>query len=403
MRVLQINNTDMFSTGNIMLNIANAATERGNETWTISKYTRTSTLQNKRNLNHIYVGNRVEHTIHRYFSWITDLQDFGSNIATYKIIRIIKKINPDIIHLHDLVGWYVNIGLLFNYLKKINKPIVWTFHDCWAFTGRCIYFDAIGCNNWRKGCGNCPQLDYMPKSWFFDNSAFNWNRKRRLFTSCDNITIVTPSEWLKELTRKSFLNKYRCVVINNGINLNVFKPTYGKTYHKLKKDNSKIILGVASTWSKRKGLDDFIRLSNELHDGYKIIIVGLEQTETNNGRIYAIKRTTNQEELAEIYTAADVFVNPTTEDNFPTVNLEALACGTPIVTYKTGGSPECVNEKNGLIVEKGNYGALKAAIYKILERNKGAYTEACIEKAKEYDMNERFNDYVNLYEEILNR
>ena len=243
----------------------------------------------------------------------------------------------------------------------------------------------------------------MPKSWFFDNSAFNWNRKRRLFTSCDNITIVTPSEWLKELTRKSFLNKYRCVVINNGINLNVFKPTYGKTYHKLKKDNSKIILGVASTWSKRKGLDDFIRLSNELHDGYKIIIVGLEQTETNNGRIYAIKRTTNQEELAEIYTAADVFVNPTTEDNFPTVNLEALACGTPIVTYKTGGSPECVNEKNGLIVEKGNYGALKAAIYKILERNKGAYTEACIEKAKEYDMNERFNDYVNLYEEILNR
>ncbi|MBO5263947.1 MAG: glycosyltransferase [Bacteroidaceae bacterium] len=403
MRVLQINNTDMFSTGNIMLNIANAATERGNETWTISKYTRTSTLQNKRNLNHIYVGNRVEHTIHRYFSWITDLQDFGSNIATYKIIRIIKKINPDIIHLHDLVGWYVNIGLLFNYLKKINKPIVWTFHDCWAFTGRCIYFDAIGCNNWRKGCGNCPQLDYMPKSWFFDNSAFNWNRKRRLFTSCDNITIVTPSEWLKELTRKSFLNKYRCVVINNGINLNVFKPTYGKTYHKLKKDNSKIILGVASTWSKRKGLDDFIRLSNELPDGYKIIIVGLEQTETNNERICAIKRTTNQEELAEIYTAADVFVNPTTEDNFPTVNLEALACGTPIVTYRTGGSPECVNEKNGLIVEKGNYGALKAAIYKILERNKGAYTEACIEKAKEYDMNERFNDYVNLYEEILNR
>lgn len=403
MRVLQINNTDMFSTGNIMLNIANAATERGNEAWTISKYTRTSTLQNKRNLNHIYVGNRVEHTIHRYFSWITDLQDFGSNIATYKIIRIIKKINPDIIHLHDLVGWYVNIGLLFNYLKKINKPIVWTFHDCWAFTGRCIYFDAIGCNNWRKGCGNCPQLDYMPKSWFFDNSAFNWNRKRRLFTSCDNITIVTPSEWLKELTRKSFLNKYRCVVINNGINLDVFKPTYGKIYHKLKKDNSKIILGVASTWSKRKGLDDFIRLSNELPDGYKIIIVGLEQTETNNGRIYAIKRTTNQEELAEIYTAADVFVNPTTEDNFPTVNLEALACGTPIVTYRTGGSPECVNEKNGLIVEKGNYGALKAAIYKILERNKGAYTEACIEKAKEYDMNERFNDYVNLYEEILNR
>lgn len=403
MKVLQVNNTDMYSTGNIMLNIARVTRERGNHAWTISKYTKTSIEQGKIDKFHTFVGNRVEHTIHRYFSWTTDFQDFGSHIATFEIINIIKKLNPDIIHLHDLVGWYVNIGLLFNYLKKINKPIVWTFHDCWAFTGRCIYFDAIGCNNWRKGCGNCPQLDYMPKSWFFDNSAFNWNRKRRLFTSCDNITIVTPSEWLKKLTGMSFLNKYRCVVINNGINLDVFKPTYGKTYHYLKKDNSKIILGVASTWSKRKGFDEFIKLSKELPNGYKIVIVGLEQTKLDNKRICAIKRTTNQKELAEIYTAADVFVNPTTEDNFPTVNLEALACGTPVVTYNTGGSPECINERTGLVVEKGNYEALRTAIYKILERNKDTYTEACVEKAKEYDMNERFNDYVNLYEEILNK
>lgn len=401
MNVLQINNTDMFSTGNIMLNIARITRERGWAAWTISKYTRTSLRQNREDKFHYYVGNRIEHTIHRYFSWITDFQDFGSHIATYEIINIIKALNPDIIHLHDLVGWYINIDILFRYLKKINKPIVWTFHDCWAFTGRCIYFDAVGCNKWEEGCGNCPQLDYMPKSWFFDNSAFNWRRKRRLFTGCENLTIVTPSEWLKELTKKSFLNKYRCLVINNGINLNIFKPTFGDTYHKLKKDNSKIILGVASTWSKRKGLDEFIRLSEELPDNYKIILVGIEQTEVDNKRICAIKRTTNQKELAEIYTAADVFVNPTTEDNFPTVNLEALACGIPIVTYNTGGSPESIDKETGIIVEKGNYLALKAAIDIVLEKGKDACTKACIEKAKEYDMNECFNDYVNLYERII--
>lgn len=402
MKVLQINNTDMFSTGNIMLNIANAATERGNEAWTISKYTRTSALQTRRNLNHIYVGGRIEHTIHRYFSWITDLQDFGSHIATRQIINKIKEINPDIIHLHDLVGWYVNIGILFEFFKKINKPIVWTFHDCWAFTGRCIYFDAIGCNNWKKGCGKCPQIEYMPKSLYFDNSRFNWKRKKRLFTSCNNITIVTPSKWLKELTRSSFLNKYRCVVINNGINLNIFKPTYGEIYDKIKKEHSKIILGVASTWSKRKGLDEFIRLSDELSDDYKIVIVGIEQSEIGDKRICAIKRSSDQKELAEIYTAADVFVNPTIEDNFPTVNLEALACGTPIVTYNTGGSPESVNNETGIVVEKGDYQALKTAICNILEHKKEKYSKACIEKAKDYDMNERFNDYINLYEEILN-
>lgn len=403
MKVLQINDTDMFSTGNIMLNIARVTRERGGNAWTLSKYQRMSIEQHREDKFHTYVGNRIEHTIHRYFSWITDFQDFGSCIATYQIINKIKEINPDIIHLHDIVGWYVNIGILFDFLKKTNKPIVWTFHDCWAFTGRCIYFDAVGCENWKNGCGNCPQIEYMPKSWYFDNSKFNWKRKKRLFTSCDDITIVTPSKWLKELTENSFLNKYRCVVINNGINLNVFKPTYGETYNKIKKGHSKIILGVASTWSKRKGLEEFIRLSNELPSDYKIVIVGVENSEIDNNQIYTIKRTTNQNELAEIYTAADVFVNPTTEDNFPTVNIEALACGTPIVTYKTGGSPECINGKNGLIVGKGDYQALKTAIYKILENKKETYSNACIEKAQSYDMNERFNDYVNLYEEILNR
>lgn len=395
--------TDMFSTGNIMLNIAKTTRDRGYEAWTVSKKTRMSLLQKRIDPFHIYIGTRIEHTLHRYFSWITDLQDYGSIIATYGLIRKIKKINPDIIHLHDIVGWYINIGILFKFLRKYNRPVVWTFHDCWAFTGRCIYFDAIECDKWKKGCGNCPQIGYMPKSWYFDLSSHNWKRRRKHFTSIHNMTIVSPSRWLKGLCDESFLSKYKSIVINNGINLEIFKPTYGNTYKKIKNLNKKIILGVASTWSKRKGLDDFQRLSRELQEEYQIILVGIAQEEIANNRIIAYKRTTDQEELAEIYTAADVFANPTVEENFPTVNLEALACGTPIVTYRTGGSPESVDENTGIVVEKGNLDRMKEAIIKVIGLGKKHYSNSCVEKSKSYNMKARFNDYVDLYEDILNQ
>ncbi len=401
MRVLQINMTDMFSTGNIMLNIAERTRLRGHEAFTASKKTRMSLWQNRKDPFHTYLGTRIEHTIHRYFSWMTDLQDFGSILATYELIRKIKKIKPDIIHLHDIVGWYVNIGILFRFLRKYNKPIIWTFHDCWAFTGRCIYFDTAKCDRWETGCGKCPQISYMPKSWYFDLSAYNWCRKNRLFNSVENMTIVCPSLWLKELTGKSFLSKYRCLTINNGINLETFAPTTGDTYSKIRSLNKKIILGVASTWSIRKGLKDFIKLSSMLTEDFQIVLVGISQEEINCEQIIAYKRTTNQKELAEIYTAADVFANPTMEENFPTVNLEALACGTPIVTYRTGGSPESVDEKTGIVVEHGNLEQMKDAIIRVTKNGKGHYVKACIEKSQNYDMNARFNDYVDLYEEFL--
>lgn len=401
MKVLQINMTDMFSTGNIMLNIAKKTRERGHEAYTVSKKTRMSLCQARKDTLHTYIGTRTEHTIHRYFSWITDLQDYGSIISTYELIRKIKKIKPDIIHLHDIVGWYVNIGILFKFLNKYNRPVVWTFHDCWAFTGRCIYFDSVKCDRWKMGCGECPQIGYMPKSWYFDLSAFNWKRKKRLFTSINNLIIVSPSKWLKQLTDNSFLSRYRSIVINNGINLNVFKPTKGKMFDELKRLNKKIILGVASTWSTRKGLNDFIRLSSILPDDFQIVLVGISPEELNCDRIIAYKRTTNQRELAEIYTAADVFANPTMEDNFPTVNLEALACGTPIVTYRTGGSPESVDEKTGIVVEQGDLEHMQMAILSVIKNGKEHYSNACIEKSKNYDMDARFNDYINLYEDII--
>ncbi len=404
MKILQINFYDMFSTGNIMLNIARVARERGYEAYTASKRTGMSLARHRVDPWHFYIGTRTEHTIHRHFSWMTDLQDCGSVFATFGLIRKIKKLKPDIIHLHDIVGWYVNIGMLFSYLKKCKIPVIWTFHDCWAFTGRCIYFDAVGCERWKTGCGNCPQIHYMPRSNYFDLSAWNFRRKKRLFTGLERLTIVTPSDWLRRLTAESFFKGTEARVINNGIDLNVFRPTEGKLYHQLQGEGKIIILGVAATWSPRKGMEDFKRLANDLPDTYQVVLVGATPEECgNHPRIKCIQRTHHQEELAQVYSAASVFVNPTIEDNFPTVNLESLACGTPVVTYRTGGSAECIDELTGIAIKKGHYDELLRAVKKLVEDGKEKYAQACINKAKCYDMHARFNDYVDLYEEVLRK
>ena len=287
------------------------------------------------------------------------------------------------------------------YLKKKKIPIVWTFHDCWAITGRCIYFDAIGCTRWQTGCGRCPQKRYMPGTCFFDFSAWNYNHKKRLFTSVDNMTIVTPSVWLQELVKQSFLKSYKTIVINNGINLNVFKPTIGEHYKKIKQLNSKIVLGVASSWGSRKGLDVFLQMDKELPDDFSIVLVGIDASRLpNTKRITPIKLTKNQQELAEIYSAATVFANPTTEDNFPTVNLESLACGTPIVTYKTGGSPESIDKNTGIVIEKNNVVQFISAVIEVANKGKDFYQSNCLKRSQNYDMNAKFNEYVNLYERI---
>lgn len=385
-----------------MLNIARVARERGYEAYTASKWVKTAVDRKRNDPWHYYIGSRLENTVHRYFSWMTDFQDTASCWATRRLIRRIERVQPDLVHLHDVVGWYLNIDVLFRYLKKKGIPVIWTFHDCWAFTGRCIYFDAAGCDRWKTGCGNCPQLNYMPRTWWFDRSAWNFRRKRNLFTALEGLTIVTPSQWLKDLTEQSFFAGRDIRVINNGIDLNVFHPCKeGEYYRRLSEEGKKIVLGVAGTWSVRKGLDALVKLSRELpEDRYRVVVVGAEAV-PDAPEILCIPCTHNAGELAQIYSAADVLVNPTLEDNFPTVNLEALACGTPVVTYRTGGSPESVTPQTGIVVAKGDYDALKAAVLSVCEKGREAWAPACLSAAKNYDMNACFNDYVDLYEEIL--
>lgn len=356
----------------------------------------------------IKIGTTQDVYIHGFLTRITDKHAFYSTRATKNLIQQIEIIQPDIIHLHHLHGYFINIEVLFNYFKKINTPIVWTFHDCWSFTGHCAYFDYVGCQKWEKGCFQCPQKKEYPASLLCDRSKKNYEDKKRIFNLAEDMTIVPVSHWLGGLVAKSFLNQYSVKVIQNGIDLTIFSPhkKYDELIRKYRIPEKYIILGVAGTWEKRKGLDEFMKLNMLLSENECIVLVGLSRMQINSlpDNIIGIEKTENVKELAALYSLAAVFVNPTFEDTFPTTNLESLACGTPVVTYKTGGSVESVSKETGFIVEKGNIHELFQAIMKIKVKGKNCYSAACRKRAEEnYDMNHRFNDYIKLYEELIRK
>lgn len=400
MTVLQINSVcGIGSTGRIATDIHNILIEQGHESYIA--YAR-ELPKNCENV--IRIGNNFSNYTHFAKTRIFDKHGFGSNKATEEFIEKVVKIAPDVTHLHNIHGYYINIEVLFKYLKEANKPVAWTLHDCWAFTGHCAYFDYIGCDKWRTECYDCPQKKSYPSSVLFDNCNNNYHKKKQLFTGIKNMTIVTPSKWLAGLVKESFLNEYPVKIINNGIDLEIFKPT-DSDFRELKGLYDKfIILGVASEWDERKGLKYFMKLSKMLSEDEVIVLVGLTKKQKENlpKNITGINKTNNVHELVEIYSAADVFVNPTSEDNFPTTNLEALSCGTPVITFNTGGSVECIDENTGYIVEKGNVDELIYTIRQIKKREKTSYSEIVIERTTElFKKEDRFMDYIELYEKSI--
>lgn len=395
MKVLQINSVcGIGSTGRIATDIHNILIEQGHESFIaygrdLPKNCDTS----------IKIGSKLDNYKHVALTRIFDKHGFGSKKATQKFIEKVKELNPDIIHLHNIHGYYINIEVLFDYLKKADKPVVWTLHDCWSFTGHCAYFDYVGCDKWKTGCYDCPEKNYYPASMIIDNSKDNYIKKKELFTGIKNLIIVTPSKWLAGLVKQSYLREYPVEVINNGIDLDVFKPTQSDFRERFNLEDKFIILGVASTWDRRKGFKYFIELSKKIKNDEAIVLVGLSEKQRKDlpKNIIGITRTSNVKELAEIYTAADVFLNPTLEDNFPTTNLEALACGTPIITFNTGGSPESIEDITTNIVDKGNVDGLLKSIQKAKD-NKIYFQEKLIERAKlKYDKEKNFLKYINLY------
>lgn len=395
MKIVQINVVSgQGSTGKICVHISKKLTEQPIENYVLY------CSGNDEYPLAIYYGD-ISTKISALFSRILGNYGFNSYRVTQKIIRVLDDIKPDIVHLHNMHGHNCNMKILFDYFRRNKIKIVWTFHDCWAFTAYCPCFDMVRCDKWKSECKNCVQAKKF--SWFLDRSKWLYYKKKQSFSGL-KMTIITPSMWMADRVGESFLREYPLKVINNGIDLSIFKPTdleFKEKYAGLQ--NKYVVLGVAQEWVLRKGPDIFIELSKRLdYEKYQIVLVGKNEKIDikENSQIIWISQTSNQQELASIYSVADVYVNPTREDTYPTVNMEALACGTPVVTFRTGGSPEMLNEKVGFVVERDDIDALEREIIRICEE-KPYSREDCVEHAKNFDMNARYMEYVELYKELL--
>lgn len=402
--LLQINVTANWgSTGRIAEEIGLVAIKNGWESYIA--YGR-GKPQSKSKL--IRIGNDWDMYEHVLETRLLDDHGLASRGATRRLIELIDKINPNIVHLHNIHGYFINYKILFEYLANREIPVVWTLHDCWTFTGHCSHFVENNCYQWRDGdCLRCHFKRTYPASLFLSRSHRNFLDKRKAFCSLSNVTMVPVSHWLEELVRESFLSKHQIRCIHNGVDVHTFRPKDNEieVKKKLGVKQPYMLIGVASVWPASKGLADFVSLRALLPlDKYAIVLVGVDDKQAKRlpMGIKVVKRTNSQEELVGIYSAADVFLNMTYSDTFPTVNLEALASGTPVVTYLTGGSPEAVDKNTGIVVEQGNVSAVASAVEAICKNDKAHYAVACRQRAIEhFNKDDRFMDYIHLYEEIL--
>lgn len=405
MRVLQINTVYQHggSTGRIAWEIQTLSRENGIDAYVAYGYGTGNRCGDHE--KELQGGLRRKWNIIRCRLW--PRHGFYNMVETKRLIRWMDELKPDIVHLHNIHNSYLNVRMLFDYIKAHDIPVMWTLHDCWSFTGWCAYFDYANCDKWQTHCQSCPNKKDYPYTWFFDLSKSNYDLKRECFCGVKDLTLVSPSQWLADLTRKSYLKDYRVKVINNGIDTTVFKPKSDSSEVRKKYSigNRKMILAMAMQMSKRKGIDFLLQMRTQLNEDECLVLVGgkreqMEKLQTE--RCVCIPRTSNVEELASIYSAADVFINPTLEDNFPTTNIEALSCGTPVITFRTGGSVESVDNNVGMIVDKGDGESLLRVIRKVLTTGKSSYTAACREKAlRLYNKRDRFMEYIELYREIL--
>ena len=388
MRILMINSVcGIRSTGRICTDLAEALEKQGHEVKI--GYGRESVPEKYRRFA-VRISSEAEVRLHGLKARLFDADGLGSKYATARFLRFIEEFDPDVIHLHNLHGYYINVPMLFRYIIKNNKRVIWTLHDCWAFTGHSGTCDKISCEKWEHGCEHCPLTHGYPKS-LLDRSKRNYSWKKELFSSVKDLTLITSSHWLTGLVKRSFLKEKNIVIIPHGVNADAFRYLENdfKQKHGIQEKN--MLLGCATAWSKTKGLDDFIALSERLDDRYAVVLVGLKPDLLARmpARILAFGRTQNTEELAKLYSAADIFVNLSYVDSFSMVNREALFCETPVLTYETGGCAECLNGKNGISFKKGDLDAVVHFLNETYQRdmfvcekiNEDALQDPCSMKA----------------------
>ena len=401
MKILQINTTSNWgSHGRIAEEIGILVKKNGGENYIIyGRYSNPSQSYSYK------FNTKIDLYKHVILTRLFDRHGLTSNKVTYNIINKIKEIKPDIIHLHNIHGYYLNYSILFNFLSKANIPIVWTLHDCWTYTGHCAYYTFAKCNRWETGCYHCSQKNTYPSSWIIDRSKQNYLDKKEAFTSVNNMTIVPVSNWLANEVNKSFLNKYPIQVIHNGIDIKTFSPQ-NISKKELGINNDFIILGVASVWEGRKGLDDFIKLRKLLSSDYIIVLIGLTQKQIDklpNG-IIGLKRTNNVHELVQFYSAADVYINFSVEETFGMTTCESLACGTPVIVYNSTACPEIISNDTGYIIEIGDFDNVINKIEIIKKVGKNKFKDVCRQRVIQYfNKEDKYYEYLNLYRTLLNK
>lgn len=389
--LLQINSTvNWGSTGKIVEQIGRLALTRG---WKVDvAYGR---YWNPSQLGMIKVGRKLNPYFHYLTSLFWDAEGLGSRLATRRLIKKIKSINPDIVHLHNIHDHWLNYRILFEYLNATDIKVVWTFHDCWAFTGHCFHFAFKGCDKWKVLCDDCPLTRVYPQSCI-DRSKRNYLLKKKFFSVNKNLTIVACSDWIARYVSESYLRGKNLIVIHNGIDTALFSPVMSQT-----KKSGYNILAVSNVWNREKGIDDIFRLREMLPSDYLITMVGLskEQLKDLPEGIIGFERTSTVADLIRLYSDADVFINTSYAETFPTVNLEALSCGTPVITYNTGGSPETIDDTTGIVVPCGDVEALANAIKNL--RINPLNSADCRNRAVERFDKQNFIKYVNLYESLI--
>ena len=407
-KLLQINPVvkENTSTGKIMRELGNLVQAAGWKSYIAYSRARDGVPPHSSQL--VPVGNKLDLVFHWLITRLFDAHGLGSRRATKQLIRRIHEIDPDIVHIHNIHGYFLNYSLLSRYLADRGKPVIWTTHDCWLFTGHCYYYSAVNCCLWQTGCHHCPQKKAFPASFGLDRSKRNWQQKQKAFSSISSLTLIAVSDWIRGELSHSFLKDVPCRVIHNGIDLKIFCPRsdddlrsrYGivqPVYY----------LAVASIWLAEKGMADLIHLASLLQPDEQLVLVGRMTTQQRAAlpnTIVAIERTTDAIALASLYAEATAFVNPTWQDNYPTVNLEAIACGTPVVTYRTGGSIEAVTPQTGFIVDKGDVAAMSRCLHQIRKKGKSFWQNSCREHAlKHFDKQARFQEYIQFYEDLATR
>lgn len=398
MKICQINATYGFgSTGAVAKEINGLAKKSGFET--------ISCAQKSNNKSTYIIGNKLDWKIHGLLTRVFGTQGYFSVIPTLRLIRYLKKEKPDIVHLHNLHSNYINIKLLFKHLAKYNIKTILTLHDCWFFTGKCFHFVDSNCDKWKTCCNKCPQKHHSVNSWFFDRSKKVFNDRKKMYDSIKNLTVVGCSEWITSLAKQSPLfEKANIISIKNGVDTSIFNLKDENYRAKLNLENRFVILCFANKLLDRRNQEVKERLIANLKEDERMIVAGCNKEQIDelkgNEKVICYKYVDNQQEMSMLFSSVDVFVNLTLADTLPTVNMESICCGTPVITYNSCGSPELIQEGvTGYIVDQSDYKKLIVRTNEI--RNRFIHKSECSRiGAEQFNKFKQYKEYIELYNKI---